>query len=329
MLWPGLEGLLSEAVATESLPLRQLLDHVLSGGKGLRPTLVRICAQFGPHDPAEVNRVAAAIELVHLASLIHDDILDGAPVRRHRPALHSLYGPIPAVLTGDYLFATAFALLAQSPRAVLNIVTATIRIMCEGEIEQRIAPGLNEQAYLGHIGKKTASLIGAACRSGGVLCHLKRSGQESLARFGWHLGLAYQMADDLLDLLGRSEELGKPCLQDLSQGIITLPVLRFLELVPQAGYWREKISQGLTPEEREEIAAAVRSSGCCEYAEQRAREQVDLAFSALESLPPCPARDELARLAGQVLAKIEGLDYSRPSQEGAEEEEVAGSQATV
>ncbi|HBT46758.1 MAG TPA: polyprenyl synthetase family protein [Peptococcaceae bacterium] len=329
MLWPALEKLLSEAVATESPPLRQLLDPVLAGGKGLRPTLVRICARFGPHDPAEVDRVAAAIELVHLASLIHDDILDGATVRRHRPALHSLYGPIPAVLAGDYLFATAFSLLARSPLAVLNIVTATIRTMCEGEIEQRMAPGISEEAYLSHIGKKTASLISAACRCGGVLGRLKRSGQEGLARFGWHLGLAYQMADDLLDLLGRSEEMGKPRLQDLSQGIITLPVLRFLELASQAGYWREKISRGLTPEEREEIAAAVHSSGCCGYAGERAREQIDFAFSALESLPPCPAREELVRLAGEVLAKIEGLNYPRPPQEGTEEKEVAGRQATL
>lgn len=329
MVWPNLEEHLFEAVATESLPLRQLLAHVLSGGKGLRPTLVRICAQFGPYDPAEVNRVAAAIELVHLASLIHDDILDGATVRRHRPTLHSLYGPIPAVLTGDYLFATAFGLLAQSPRAVLNIVTATIRTMCEGEIEQRSVSELTEQAYLSHIGKKTASLISAACRCGGVLCHLKRSGQESLARFGWHLGLAYQMVDDLLDLLGRSEELGKPCRQDLSQGIITLPVLRFLELIPQADRWLEKISRGLTPEEMEEIIVAVRSSGCCQYARERAREQINFAFSALESLPVCPARNELAWLASRVLAKIEELDYSGPAQEGAEQKEVAGSEATV
>ena len=329
MNWPALEEILPRAVATESPFLKQLLDHVLYGGKGLRPTLVRVCAQFGPYDPTEVNRVAVAVELVHLASLIHDDILDGATIRRYRPALHCLYGSVPAVLTGDYLFATAFGLLAQSPRAILNIVAATVRTMCEGEIEQRSVSEPDERTYLDLIGKKTASLISAACRCSGILCHLKRSGQENLARFGWHLGLAYQMADDLLDLLGHPEELGKPCHQDLSRGIITLPVLRFLELVPHADRWREKISRGLTPEEMEEIIVAVQSLGCCEYARERVREQINLAFSALEDLPACSAQDELAWVASQMLSKIERLDYSGPAQKRAKPKEIAGSEAAV
>ncbi|MGI9953052.1 polyprenyl synthetase family protein [Moorellaceae bacterium AZ2] len=320
MAWPALEEFIWKTVATETPPVRQLLAHVLSGGKGLRPTLVRLCAQFGPHDPGEVNRVAAAIELVHVASLIHDDILDGATTRRHRPALHCLYGALPAVLVGDYLFATAFGLLAQGPRAALEAVTAAIRAMCAGEIQQRLTSPITEQAYFEFIGKKTAALISAACRCGGILAGLKPAQQEALACFGWHLGTAYQLMDDLLDLLGRPEEAGKPCRQDLSQGLITLPILRFLQFSSDEDLWLEKISRGLAPEEAEEIIEAARVQGCCEYARERAREQINMALANLTNLPSCPAEKELVWLAVQILDKLGELNCAGPAQEDTEPE---------
>ncbi|WP_258360841.1 polyprenyl synthetase family protein [Moorella sulfitireducens] len=296
-----ISAVLKEAVAAPDPRLQHLLDHSLTGGKGLRPTLVLLCARFGIHDTLEVRRVAAAIELIHLASLIHDDILDGAAVRRGLPALHCLYGPVPAVLTGDYLFATAFGLLAGSKKAILTTITEAIRSMCSGEILQLTATGPEKKSYFTYIGQKTAALFSAACRCGAILCRLKRPQQNYLARFGWHLGLAYQIIDDYLDLFGSMARMGKPNRQDLARGLLTLPVLRFLELSPEAAPWREKINRGLKAAEIDELIAAARQLKCDEYTAAAAGEQISLAIEALEMLPPNPVQEELALLAARTL----------------------------
>ncbi|CEP66329.1 Terpenoid synthase [Moorella glycerini] len=302
-----IKAVLTQAVATPNPLLQQLLNHALTGGKGLRPTLVLLCARFGMHDTLEVRQVAVAIELIHLASLIHDDVLDGATVRRNLPALHYLYGTVPAVLTGDYLFATAFGLLARSKKAVLTTVTEAIRSMCSGEIQQLTVTGPDTKAYFTYIGQKTATLFSAACRCGGILCRLKRPQQDYLARFGWHLGLAYQIVDDYLDLFGSAAKMDKPNRQDLARGILTLPVLRFLELSPEAARWQEKISRGLTATETEELIAAARHLNCDEYTAAAAGEQIALALEALDKLPVNPVQEDLALLASRTLDPLEEL----------------------
>jgi geranylgeranyl pyrophosphate synthase len=307
LLGAEIKAVLNEAVATPDPRLQRLLNHALTGGKGLRPTLVLLCARFGIHDTLEARQVAVAIELIHLASLIHDDVLDGATVRRSLPALHCLYGTVPAVLTGDYLFATAFGLLARSKKAVLTTVTEAIRSMCCGEIQQLTAAGPDINSYFTYIGQKTAALFSAACRCGGILCRLKRPQQNYLARFGWHLGLAYQIIDDYLDLFGSAARMGKPNRQDLARGILTLPVLRFLELSPEAAPWQEKINRGLTAVEIEELTAAARQLKCDEYTAATAGEQITLALEALDKLPANPVQEELALLAARTLDPLHEL----------------------
>ena len=322
---------LAEAIADPDPGMQELLDYALEGGKGLRPTLVLLCARLGIYDTVEAGRVAAAIELIHLASLVHDDILDGSALRRNRPSLYRRFGHLPAVLTGDYLFATAFGLLAKGKKAILSTVTEAIRAMCRGEIgqlrggvppvpagdsgspdgKQPPAPGAGEPApgaYFAYIGQKTAALISAACRCGAILGRLKRTQQEALARFGWHLGLAYQIIDDYLDLFGSPEKMGKPCRQDLARGILTWPLLRFLSLSPEADVWREKIRQGLAEAEMEELLAAARSLGCDRDTAALAREQVTRALTALDRLPISPVQEELALLAARTLAPLEDAE---------------------
>ncbi|BCV20113.1 polyprenyl synthetase family protein [Moorella sp. Hama-1] len=308
---------LAEAVASPDPRLQELLDYALDGGKGLRPTLVLLCASFGIYDTLEVGRVAAAVELVHLASLVHDDILDGATLRRSRPPLYRRFGTVPAVLTGDYLFATAFGLLAKSKKAVLYTVTEAIRSMCSGEIGQledgrRALDGETKdtimtasagavEAYFTYIGQKTAALISAACRCGAILGRLKPSQQEALARFGWHLGLAYQIIDDYLDLFGSPEKMGKPCRQDLARGLLTLPVLRFLTVTPDTACWQERLVRGLGAGEIEALVQAARSLGCDTYTAAAAGDQVTRALTALDRLPVKPAQEELALVAARTL----------------------------
>ncbi|OIQ10479.1 polyprenyl synthetase family protein [Neomoorella thermoacetica] len=299
---------LAEAVAATDPRLQELLDYALEGGKGLRPTLVFLCARFGIYDALEAGRVAAAIELVHLASLVHDDILDGAAVRRNRPALYRAYGTVPAVLTGDYLFATAFGLLAKGKKAVLYTVTEAIRSMCSGEIGQLKGGLAGPEAYFTYIGQKTAALISAACRCGAILGRVKRNQQECLAQFGWHLGLAYQLVDDCLDLFGSPERMGKPCRQDLARGLLTLPVLRFLAVTPDAACWRERLARGLEAAEMEELVEAARGLGCDTYTAAVAADHVTRALTALDRLPVNPVQDELALLAARTLAPLEDPD---------------------
>jgi geranylgeranyl pyrophosphate synthase len=309
---PKMESFLAEAVSVPEPHLQELLNHVLKGGKGLRPGLVITCAQFGIHDIREVQQTAAAIELVHLASLIHDDIMDGAKIRRNQPALHCLYGSLPAVLTGDYLFATAFSLLAGGKKALLYAVTEAIRNMCRGEILQLAGTAPEVNTYFTYIGQKTAALISTACRCGGILSRLKRQQQECLAGFGWHLGLAYQIIDDFLDLFGCAEKMNKPCHQDLSRGLYTLPVIRFLQLAPDAPRWQKKINRGLRLDEIEKLSALARSLGCDRYTIEAARGETSLALAALAKLPAHPARDKLALMVDRVLAALDKhcLDYT-------------------
>lgn len=319
MVGSEIQAVLRQSLGNAEPTLNPILDHALPGGKGLRPTLVLLCARFGMHDTMEVRQVAAAIELIHLASLIHDDVLDGATIRRNLPALHCIYGTVPAILTGDYLFATAFNLLTESKKAVLKTVTEAIRSMCSGEIRQLTSGSPNVEAYFNYIGQKTAVLFSAACRCGAILCGLKRSQQINLEHFGWHLGLAYQIIDDYLDLFGSPRLLGKPTRQDVTHGIITLPVLLFLERAPNAEDWRVKIQSGLKPAEIEELVRAARELNCDIDTANVAREQVTLALEALDRLPPNPVQEELVLLSLRILSP---LNHPEGAEDSAEEEEL-------
>lgn len=321
----GLEELLDTATAAAEPPVRRLIAHALPGGKRLRPALVALAAGLYPHDPAEVTRVAAAIELIHLASLIHDDVLDNAATRRSRPSLHHLCGPVPAVLTGDYLFATAFGLLAGTRKSILRVLTGAIRTMCEGEILELTAQNFDEEDYFNHITKKTAALLDAACRCGGMLCGAKGPELAGLSRYGIHLGCAFQLVDDLLDLAGRSEMLGKPCLQDLRRGIPTLPVLHFLKISPRAAYWQEQLRRGgLSVEQGRELVNQARELGCFAYARRAAEKRVEQALAALEGLPAGRARDGLTAVARRVLKPLGWLDDAGTAQQSAKLEQGAG-----
>ncbi|MDK2820496.1 MAG: hypothetical protein PWP31_461 [Clostridia bacterium] len=302
-------AVLINTLDTPNKHLQEFLDHIIKGGKGLRPKLVLLCAQYGIHNKIEAQQVAAAIELIHLASLVHDDILDGANIRRNHPALHHLCGTIPAVLVGDYLFATAFNLLSKDKNKILNEVTKAIRSMCTGEIEQLMEGSSNTvsdlKSYYRYIGQKTAILISTACRCGSMVGCLKQSHQDLLALFGWHLGLAYQIIDDFLDLYGTSEEIGKSCYQDLRQGLLTLPVLRFLELTKKTSNWKEKIRRGLSQVEIKKLIGETKKLRCDHYTLEIAQNHISEALSALEKLPFNPVKDELAMIVKKISKPVE------------------------
>ena len=314
-----LEELLRAATVSRVPAVRDSLAHALTGGKRLRAALVSVSAGFAAPDRSAVAKVSAAMELIHLASLIHDDLIDEAAFRRARPSLYRLFGRVPAVLTGDYLFASAFNLIIDLPKSILQIVTRTIRAMCEGEIAELGAKDFSLPGYFARVRKKTASLIVASCRSGGILAGLKGEQLKGLEKYALNLGTAFQIVDDLLDLAGRPELLGKPCLQDLTKGIPTLPVIHYLHTHAEGPAWKEKLARGgLSGEEARELAGRLIAAGCVHYALEVIFWKIRLAVESLEPLPAGRAREDLGRIARGILTPLANLNDPGPAQEAAE-----------
>ncbi|HHY40029.1 MAG TPA: polyprenyl synthetase family protein [Syntrophaceticus sp.] len=221
-------------VAVAPNKIGELVSYIIkAGGKRLRPLLVLLSAWREDIDWEPVIDVAAAAELLHTASLIHDDIIDRAETRRGLPTISKLYGNHIAVLAGDYLFARAITLLSKNNTScALPLMAESIQSMCEGIIEEAASLfdyRVNEKDYLSRIYKKTASLVAACCGSGALVSGASQEKVATMMDYGRYLGLSYQIVDDILDFISDDETLGKPTGSDLSQGILTLPVIYLLE----------------------------------------------------------------------------------------------------
>lgn len=233
-------ALLTQELSGSSARVQDLVAHVSRfRGKRLRSAQVLLVGKgFGNLTPAH-RRVAAIIEMIHTATLVHDDILDEATVRRRLPSVNTRWDTNTAVLLGDYIYAKAFSLSTrlddQLASRTLSEVTKTI---CQGEIEQiahRYDFSLGEDRYLEMIGAKTASLYAAACELGAAYAGAKEDAVRAMHRFGWKLGLAFQIVDDCLDLEGSEEIVGKSLGTDVNEGKLTLPVIRVLAGATAAG----------------------------------------------------------------------------------------------
>ncbi|MCK9524469.1 MAG: polyprenyl synthetase family protein [Limnochordia bacterium] len=215
----------------------EVFDYVASArGKGLRPSLVFLTFDLcGGTRFDEAISCAAGVELVHMASLIHDDIIDRSELRRGQLTVHRKFGTQAAVLAGDHLFAAAFHLFALSTnRKVSQVMTAVIRDMCAGEINQLLTPAQSENGYLDYIRRKTACLIGGCCRLGAILSEASELEEKKLQEFGENIGLAFQLTDDVLDYRGVDAVMGKGGGRDFSEGLWTLPIIRAFDrgLIP-------------------------------------------------------------------------------------------------
>lgn len=251
--------LLSVIHSPEEL-ITDMSQHLVeAGGKRLRPALYFMCAQNRVCDSDKLMPIAIAIELIHMATLVHDDVIDNSAIRRGRPTANSCWGNHSSVLIGDYLFAKAFSLVATKvSNQMLKVLTDVICSMCEGEINQNRSTfnaDQSENDYLGRIAQKTADFLAASCELGALAADLSDREVEAFREYGYSLGMAFQITDDLLDITSSSEELGKPVGNDLRQGIVTLPVIYALqhsvhrdelkEIVQTANMPEEKIKRGL------------------------------------------------------------------------------------
>ncbi|NLM46362.1 MAG: polyprenyl synthetase family protein [Firmicutes bacterium] len=278
---------------------------VTNGGKRLRPALVLLCGSFASASRSVLVDVACAAELIHTASLVHDDIIDKAAYRRNQPTLSARFGQRQAVLYGDFLFARAFSLLTgHGLSSVLGIMTRAISLMCEGEISQANALydcRQTEADYYDYIYKKTAFFISACCLSGALAGGLKQPFTDLLAAYGLLLGYAFQITDDLLDFTGKTETTGKPVLKDLREGYLTLPVLRLLRHPQHSQAVRTIIEEkAFSDENLLYICRVLDESGIIREIQAKARTLVARAKTNLEKLPAKPAKVLLARLADYV-----------------------------
>ena len=282
-----------------------------AGGKRLRPALTALAARAvgGDAPRTEVVRMATVMEFLHTATLVHDDIIDNAEVRRSRPSVNSRFGNQAAVLMGDWLYMSAFETsLQERSLPLLDILTRVTRMMTEGELLQLTMLGstdIGEEQYFDILRRKTAYLFSACCEIGAMLVGGGAAEREALRDYGLHLGTAFQLVDDLLDFTGTGEALGKPAGADLLEGKVTLPLIYLLESDPsQREAVRAVMREGSYGEvSRATLLRAAERAGAVRRARARAAEYVELAVSALDALSPSEYRDALRSLPAFVLER--------------------------
>ncbi|HVF02401.1 MAG TPA: polyprenyl synthetase family protein [Rubrobacteraceae bacterium] len=282
------------------------LEALTAGGKRLRPILLVLSAQMGEPDAGELLTASTAIEVLHTATLIHDDVVDKAESRRGRPTAVAAYGRELAVATGDYLFAEAFLGLAHigDPRLVRAFSEAAMGLAA-GELEQfRSSRGPVEvEAYMEHIRMKTAGLFRAACVAGGTVGGLSLKQIDALATYGQALGLAFQMSDDVMDLVGKPGLMGKGVGADLAEGTVTLPVIFAIKEGDAAVIRRVLETPQPGPELLEAGIEAVLATDAIEKTEAWALGEVEAAIEGLDLLPDGAERAILEAIASEVVGR--------------------------
>ncbi|MFZ5901200.1 MAG: polyprenyl synthetase family protein [Bacillota bacterium] len=284
--------------------LTETSSHLFkAGGKRLRPAFALLCGKFYNYDPERIVPLAVALELIHMATLVHDDVVDAAETRRGTPTVKALWGDKISTHTGDFLFARALILISryENPMIAQELARACV-MMCEGEfIQMDSLNTANLRNYLRRIRRKTAVLIEASCKLGAVATGSPRGIYHPLGRYGHFLGMAFQVTDDILDMVADEKRLGKPVGGDLRQGIITLPVIFALRESPARKRLAEIVRHARkTPAAITEAIEITRSCGGVEYAFGVAHSYLRKAKEQLNKLPAVPARETLERIADFV-----------------------------
>jgi geranylgeranyl pyrophosphate synthase len=279
-----------------------------SPGKLLRPTLVFLSARFGPSRDAEVVlNLAQSLELVHTASLVHDDIVDEAELRRNVATVNATWDDDVALIVGDYLFAKAYALAAVLPKPeVIAIVAQTVFALCDGELTEVTATRAlpTETAYFERIELKTASLYAACCQGAALLADAEPEHVAALGAYGTSLGLAFQITDDVLDVAGDEADFGKTVGRDLVEGMATLPMIYAVEETKDRRLGTRIVAPDKDEREMRELLSIIRSSGGVERARTKALSFHDDAVAALAGLPDRPERDALREIADFVVRRV-------------------------
>ena len=286
-------------------PLGDMLDIVLSGGgKLLRPALALLSGRFGHYDLDLLVPLAASVELLHTATLVHDDVIDQAATRRGRPTVNSAFHNSTTVMLGDYLFAHAADQVVKTDNLqVVRLFSDTLMIMAKGEIRQDLTAYDSRQTirdYLQRIGGKTASLFATACEGGAIVSGQPDPWTQAFHDYGYNFGMAFQVVDDILDFTGDPDAMGKPVGSDLMQGTLTLPSLLLMDRSPKSN----PVQKYFARPSRERLAEAVQvvlDSGVIEESYEMARDFSRRANDALDVLPDLEDRETLRDLTDYIL----------------------------
>lgn len=304
------EEKMRSGVSARHKDLQAVIDYLMgAGGKRLRPALTLMAANFYPVDKDKSYSLAASVELLHTATLVHDDLIDNSLFRRGLPTLNASWTPGATILTGDYLFARSAELAAETEHVrIVKIFAQTLMTIVGGELQQLFndsqqpVPSIEE--YYQRIYAKTASLFAAGTQTGSILCGAPEAEVQALHDYGYHLGMAFQIIDDVLDFRGDEDRIGKPVANDLRQGIATLPVMLFNEKSPNHSTILKAMRR--EPVSDKEILAVVeqiRGSGCVEETMEEARRFVRQAQADLETLPDNSYRRAMFGIADYVVAR--------------------------
>jgi heptaprenyl diphosphate synthase len=304
------ENALRSSVGSEDPFLSEVASHlVVAGGKRLRPVLVVCSALAGGADVSDdVVQGSVSVELVHIGSLYHDDVMDEADSRRGVISVNARWGNLVAILAGDFLLARASEIASGLGTEVAGLLAATIARLCEGqvgELQHAFDASRSEPGYLSAIAGKTASLMATSCRIGALTAGLPTAQVDALTQFGDAFGMAFQIRDDVLDVVGTDASLGKPAGHDMVEGVYTLPVIRALAASEQGTELRALLGSPLDEASREKARQIVRDSGTLPGALSVARRYADQAADALAALPATPASAALAKVGHHLLDTVE------------------------
>lgn len=298
-------------LASDVQLISQVGQYVLSsGGKRFRPMLLLLCSRLCGYQGDKQIELAAVVEFIHTATLLHDDVVDSASLRRGNRSANSVWGNQASVLVGDFLFAKSFSMMVNSESLrILKILSDTTTQLAEGEILQLINTcdlDVDEPRYLQVVRDKTAILIAAACQVGGVLAGVPEHKEQALREFGLEIGTAFQLMDDALDYVADQEEFGKERGHDLFEGKMTMPLIHAFSR--SNDHERSEIArivdaEDLAKEDLDYVCMLIERTGGIEYTRQRAVERIARAKQQLDTFPDCEARQALFTLADYVVSR--------------------------
>jgi len=298
----AVDQLIQSSLHSEVELINQLSHYIInSGGKRLRPMLVLLSAKACCYEGNQHIDLAAIIEFIHTATLLHDDVVDGSLLRRGADTANAIWGNQASVLVGDFLYSRAFQMMVElNNMRVMEILSDTTNTIAEGEVLQLLNsrnPDTTEQSYMAANRCKTAKLFEAATQLGAVISQASKEQEQALADFGMRLGIAYQLIDDVLDYSSSPDEMGKNIGDDLSEGKPTLPLIHAMRTgtPEQAQVIRQAIENG-DGSSIDAVTAAIKATNAIDYTAQVAQQEAAQAKSALLTLPASPYRDALEQV---------------------------------
>jgi octaprenyl-diphosphate synthase len=305
----AVDAVIRKRLHSEVVLVRQVAEYIVqSGGKRLRPALVLLVAGAFGYRGTHHHELAAVVEFIHTATLLHDDVVDESDLRRGRQTANAMFGNAASVLVGDFLYSRAFQMMVEvGEMRVMRVLSDATNVIAEGEVLQLMNchdADVDEARYLQVIRYKTAKLFEAAARLGAILGGATPELERSLADYGMHLGTAFQLIDDVLDYSGAEVETGKHLGDDLAEGKPTLPLIHVMQngTPEQAACVRRAIENG-GRDDFAQVLAAIRATGALEHAKRQAATEAERAAAALDALPASQYKDSLLELSVFAVAR--------------------------